>query len=149
MVMRRWLAAALVLDILMIGGLQLIIGPALRIFFGDDFVPATDVARILIVAWGLLAMRRVLVAAAQAQGRAAASSFAEAGSTIVLVATAFLGMHLWGIEGAGIALTIAAAIACVWVASTLSWRADDVVEHPAEVDLVDVIELDDADPSLP
>jgi O-antigen/teichoic acid export membrane protein len=148
-VMRRWIAAAVALDLAMVGGMQLIIGPALRIFFGDDFVPATDVARILIFAWALLALRRVLVAAAQAQGRVAASSFAEAGSTVVLVAAAFTGMHVWGLEGAGVALLVAAAIACVWVASTLSWGSGDGEGQPHEVDLVDVIELDDADPRMP
>ncbi|MEV7398341.1 lipopolysaccharide biosynthesis protein [Aeromicrobium sp. NPDC092404] len=148
-VMRRWLAAAIVLDLAMVGGMLLVIGPALRIFFGEEFVPATDVARILIVAWALLALRRVLVAAAQAQGRVAASSFAEAGSTVVLVASAFLGMHLWGLEGAGVALVVSAAIACVWVASTLSWGTGDAEGQPHEVDLVDVIELDDADPLMP
>lgn len=149
-VMRRWLAMALALDLAMVAGMQVVIGPALRILFGHEFVPATDVARILIIAWGLLAMRRVLVAAAQAQGRVAAASYAEAGSTVVLVASAFLGMHLWGIEGAGLALLASAAVACAWVGSTLSWSIDepDAEDHP-EVGIDEVLEIDDSDRRLP
>lgn len=147
-VMRRWIMAAIALDLAMVAGMQVVIGPALRIFFGDDFVPATEVARILIVAWALLALRRVLVAAAQAQGRVAAASFAEAGSTAVLVASALLGMHLWGLEGAGIALLVSGVVACGWVGSTLSWNGEDSGE-PVEVGVTEVIDIDDADHRMP
>ena len=144
-VMRRWIGLAIALDLAMVAGMQLVIGPALRILFGHEFVPATDVARILIFAWALLAMRRVLVAAAQAQGRVVAASYAEAGSTVVLVVAAFVGMHLWGIKGAGLALLIAGAVACVWVGSTLSWRADGTEGESPEVGIDEVLEIDDSD----
>jgi len=142
-VMRSWLAAAAVLNVTMIIGIEIVVAPALRIFFGEDFVPATAVARVLAIAWGFLAMRRLLTAAAQAQGKVAKASLAEAAVTVLFVVSAVVLMHVWDLEGAAAAMLLAGVVFCVWVGSALSWRRP-AGEH-VDVELSDVAELDDAD----
>jgi len=147
-VVRGWMLIALVLDVLMVLGIIAIVGPAIRIFFGEEFIPAIELTRVLAVAWGVLAMRRVLTAAAQAQAKVARASLAEAVATAVFVAASIPAMHLWDLNGVGAAMLLAGGIFCVWVASSLSWRhpADAVLE---DIKLADVVEIDDSDHFTP
>ncbi|GAA4820423.1 hypothetical protein GCM10025786_29920 [Nocardioides caeni] len=143
-VMRGWLAIALVLDVLMVVGIVVVVGPAIRIFFGHEFEPAIEVTRVLAVAWGVLAMRRVLTAAAQAQGKVATASVAEATATVLFLVGAIPAMHVWDLEGAGFAMLLAGGVFCVWISCALSWRRP--ADHPLdEVELTDVVEIDDGE----
>lgn len=120
--LRRWLIAAIALDLLIVLCLLAVIAPAIRILFGDEFVPSTASARILIVAWALLALRRVLTAAAQAQGKAGRASLIESGCMVILLVGVVLGARLFGIEGAAFAMVTAGAVSCVALAILVSCR---------------------------
>lgn len=144
--MRKWILAAIVLVLLLVAGIEIVVGPALRIFFGEDFVPAIGVARILGLAWAFLALRRVLTAAAQAQGRVSGASVAELGSTVVMVIGVVIGMHFWDLKGVGFGMLAASVLCCGWLAAILTWRSnDDPGTEQPEIGLIDVIEIDDAD----
>jgi len=147
-VVRGWTLIALVLDVLMVLGIIAVVGPAIRIFFGDAFVPAIELTRVLAVAWGVLAMRRVLTAAAQAQGKVARASLAEAVATVVFVAASVPAMYMWNLDGVGAAMLLAGGLFCVWVASSLSWRRP-AAEPLGDVELADVVEIDDSDHFTP
>ena len=122
-VMRRWVLAAGGLAVGMVLAIQLVLDPAIRIFFGDEFVPAIGVGRLLAVAWGFLALRRVLTAAAQAQGKVAAASLAEAASTVLLVVGAYAAMQAYGLDGVGWVMIGVSAFCCAWLAAVISWRS--------------------------
>jgi O-antigen/teichoic acid export membrane protein len=124
---------------------QVLLEPALRIFFGHEFVPALGVSRILCVSWAVLAVRRVLTAAAQAQGRVGTTSVIEVASTLALVVGVFLGVHLDGLTGAGWGVLAAAVLSCAWIASVVRWvpLPEGEAQEPVEIDTVDVVEADD------
>ena len=148
-VMRKWVVAAIALDLLLVGAIEIVVGPALRIFFGDEFVPAIEVARILAIAWAFLALRRVLTAAAQAQGKVTTASIAELGSTVLMIVSVTLGMHLWGIKGVGVGMLLSSLVCCTWLALALTWRPGTTSTQQQDVDMIDVIEIDDSDLRLP
>jgi O-antigen/teichoic acid export membrane protein len=125
--LRRWMLGAVGLVLVMIVGIELVLGPALRIFFGHDFVPALPVSRILCLSWAVLALRRVLTAAAQAQGRVGAASIIEVVSTFFLAAAVLVGMHLDGLTGAGWGVLVAAVFSCAAIAWVVRW-----VPHPID-----------------
>ncbi|GAA4672594.1 oligosaccharide flippase family protein [Nocardioides nanhaiensis] len=83
---RQWLPATAILMLLVVGFLQLVVDPVVRLAFGAEFAPAIDVARWLILADGLLGFRRVQSAVLQAQGRGGTASRIELVLTLVLVA---------------------------------------------------------------
>lgn len=128
-IMRRWLAGALGVSLLIVVGMQVVIAPALRILFGDEFVPAITCARILIVAQAVLAMRLVLSAAVQAQGRGARTSIIELITLGVMLAGVPIGVLLHGIEGAATAVLLAGLIACALLAASMSWRGKGVEQR--------------------
>ena len=121
LLLRRWVVASLVVDVMLVLSLQAAIGPAIRLAFGPEFVPAIPIARILAVAWGLLALRRVLTAAAQAQGNATRASASELISGAVMIACVTVGSAVGGVEGAAVGITGAAAVSCLWLAGVVSW----------------------------
>ena len=136
--MRRWVLASVGIAAGMVLAIELVLDPAIRIFFGDEFVPAIGVGRLLAVAWGFLALRRVLTAAAQAQGKVAAASVAEAASTVLLVVTAYVGMELAGLDGVAWAMIGVSAFCCAWIALTITWRSGEAAEvHPPPADELD------------
>lgn len=126
---RRWLAAAAGLDLLMVAGLEVVIGPVIRILFGSEFTSATTAARIMIIAWGFLAFRLVLTAVLQAQGRAGKASVVEVIATVALVTGSYFGAQHHGIEGVATAVAVAAALACLLAATQL--RAKGSPSRPA------------------
>jgi O-antigen/teichoic acid export membrane protein len=108
---RGTLLATLVSATLLIVLVPVVIGS----FFGDSFVPATDVARILLVASVFLATNLTLSSGLKALGEPLASAIAEfVGVGITLVALALL-VPLLGIIGAGIASLLAYASSTVYI----------------------------------
>lgn len=73
----RWTLFAMVTTTLIVGALQLAVGPIIRTAFGAEFAPAIPAARWLILADGLLAFRRVLIAIMQGRGHGATASKIE------------------------------------------------------------------------
>ena len=123
-VMRRWVVGALLVDVVLVIGLQAVIAPAIRIFFGADFVPAITCARILILAWALLAFRLVLAAAAQAQGKGGRTSTIELVSSAILLIALGVGVQRGGIDGAAVGLVLTAAFSCASLLWLVSWRGE-------------------------
>lgn len=121
--LRRWFAAAVVIDLVVVIGLEIIIAPAIRILFGAEFVPAIPCARILILAWGVIALRGVLTAAAQAQGRSGTTSVVEAVALVVLVVAGVIGVQTGGINGMAVAFGLSGLTSCVWLARVIDWQA--------------------------
>ena len=133
-IMRRWLAGALGVSLLIVVAMQVVIAPALRILFGDEFVPAITCARILIVAQAVLAMRLVLSAAVQAQGRGARTSIIELIAVGVMLAGVPVGVLLYGIEGAATAVLLAGLIACGLLAASISWQGKGIEQRFVSAD---------------
>ena len=150
--LRRWLLATIALDFLIVLCLQAVIAPAIRILFGSEFVPATTSARILIVAWAFLALRRVLTAAAQAQGKAGRASTIEAVCMGILLVGVVLGVRFFGIEGAALAMASTGAVSCLALALLVSWRAPFATETSSDYQdagIAEVTAIDDSEPRLP
>lgn len=120
--LRRWLLAAVALDIAMVLALEIIIGPAISVLFGAAFVPAIAVARIAIVAWGFLAFRLMFTAVLQSQDRAGVASLIEVVTTVAMVPAVWAGATLGGIEGAATALALSAALCCGLAAAAIGLR---------------------------
>ena len=66
---RRWLVMTVGLILVVVAAMEVAVAPLIRIAFGDEFEGAITAARWLIVADGFLALRKVLIAILQAQGR--------------------------------------------------------------------------------
>lgn len=73
----QWTLFALATTTLIVVGLEIAVGPIIRLAFGTDFVPAVPAARWLVLADGLLGFRRVLIAILQGRGRAGTASRIE------------------------------------------------------------------------
>lgn len=121
--MVRWLAAAVALDLTIVAGLEAVIGPALRLLFGAEFVPATNAARLLIIGFGFFGLRRILAAVVQARGHARRASVVEGLGTLVLVASVVVGARHGDITGAALAVVISAGAACAALAVIVSMPA--------------------------
>ena len=109
-VIRRWLALAAMLIVLVVAAIEVVVAPTIRIAFGQEFVGAIPVARWLVLADGLLGFRLVLIAVLQGQGRGGTASWIEFALTPVMVASvvlASLGDHLAAV---GVAMVVTAAL---------------------------------------
>jgi len=110
---RTWLSLTALLLALIVGALELVVEPVIRIAFGEEFVPAVEVARWLVLADGLFGFRRLLICLLQARGRGGIASAIELVLTVVMVA----GIAVAGAAGelvlVGIVLACVAALACV------------------------------------
>jgi O-antigen/teichoic acid export membrane protein len=136
--MRRWVLASAGIATAMILAIEVVLGPAIRIFFGHEFVPAIGIGRLLVIAWGFLALRRVLTAAAQAQGKVAAASIAEAVSTVLLVVGVYVGMKVDDLDGVAWVMIGVSAFCCAWIALIITWRSGDAgTVHPPPADELD------------
>jgi O-antigen/teichoic acid export membrane protein len=121
-VARRWLGAT----VLMLLGLALplwfLVGPAIRFAFGSAFDGSVPCARLFVIAWSFLALRRVLMATVQGQGRPGVSSVIEIAGLAVMIAGVSAGATVWGIQGAAAAMAATAALACLALAIAIDWR---------------------------
>lgn len=120
--MRRWLLAAALLCTPVVVVIWVLAGPALRIFFGAEFVGATLCTQLLLVANTAFGLRLMLTSAAQAQGRAGRASWISLLGAIGLLAALAVGATIGGLNGAAAAILAASVVSCVAVASVVSWR---------------------------
>ena len=117
-VIRRWSGISLALVTAIVLVLEALVEPVIRLAFGEEFVSAVSVARWLIVADGLLALRRVLIAILQGQGRGGVASWIELALLPVLVAgIAFSALHD-SLDGVGMSLALVGLLSCV----ALGWK---------------------------
>jgi O-antigen/teichoic acid export membrane protein len=110
--MRRWLLAGAGIAAFIALLLEAVIAPALRIFFGSDFVPSTDAARLLIIAFAISGVRFMSAAAAQALGLAKQASAIEVAAGVIMVVSVIVGAHLHGVTGAAAAMLLTQAFNC-------------------------------------
>ena len=114
--LRRWLLASAALVVLLVAALEAVIAPIIHFAFGPQFTGMIGCARILIVAWGLLGLRRVLTAIVQAQGRSGYASAVETACLVLMMSGVVVLGLLLGINGAALSVGIAGAASCICLA---------------------------------
>lgn len=112
-VIRRWILLSSLLIALTVIALELVVRPVILTAFGDDFAGAIDCARWLILADGLMAMRRVLIAILQGQGKGGTASWIEFALLPILIAGIVIAALQDSLVAIGISLTCAGLVSCV------------------------------------
>lgn len=110
---RRTLTLSVVLLAAITVPLLVIMGPLIRIAFGDAFAPATATARWVVVASAFLGYRRVQIAVLQARDRSRYASVVEFVLAGVLVAGILVAWQRDSLELVGMMLTGVGVLACV------------------------------------
>jgi O-antigen/teichoic acid export membrane protein len=110
---RRWL----VTTSLLLGGvvvvLELLLEPIIRITFGSDFLGATECARWVLAASGLLGFRRVLIAILQGRDRGRVASVTELALTPIVVVGIIVSAATDSLVGVGITMLGVGAAGCL------------------------------------
>ena len=96
--------------------LELVAAPTIRLAFGEEFTGATECARWLILAGGLLSFRRVLIAVLQGRGHGGWASWIELALTPFVVLGVVLASNKDSLVGAGITMTAVGGISCAMLA---------------------------------
>jgi O-antigen/teichoic acid export membrane protein len=112
-VAKRWILATLVVDIFIVGVVELCAAVVIRVAFGSHFTGATPCAHVLIAADGLLGFRRVLIAVLQGEGRGATASIIETACVPFLIGGLVLGGLTGGLVGIAWALLATGLLACI------------------------------------
>ena len=94
------------LSALVIGGLEIVAGKLVVLFFGAEFQSATSIARVLLLATLFMAARRVLTDGLNGMGRPGLGTIGEIASWVFLVPTIALLLPRYGAVGVGLALAI-------------------------------------------
>lgn len=119
-VIRRWVGITIVLAALIVATLEVVVEPVVRLAFGREFVGAVDCARWLIVADGLLAIRSVLIAALQGQGRGGRASWIELALVPVLLAGLVVSAQRDSLVGVGMTLALVGLLSCLLLGRTVA-----------------------------
>lgn len=112
-VARRWTGVSILLVVAIVAALQLVVAPVITLAFGEQFEAAIGPARWLIVADGLMALRKVLIAILQGLGRSGRASTIELAVLPLLVAGLVVAALLGSLVGIGVSLTVAGLLSCV------------------------------------
>lgn len=115
-VIRRWVAITVGLVVGIVAVLEVVVEPVIRLAFGEDFTGAVACARWLIVADGLLALRSVLIAVLQGQGRGGSASWIELAVLPVLLLGIALAAGRDSLVGVGVSLAVAGLVSCAALA---------------------------------
>jgi O-antigen/teichoic acid export membrane protein len=114
---RRYVRDTLVLAVALMGCvvvvLAVIMRPFIRITFGEEFLDATECARWVVLASGLLGFRRVLIGILQGRDRARFASAVELLLTPVLVAGIVFAAAMDSLVLVGVAMTVTGAAGCL------------------------------------
>jgi O-antigen/teichoic acid export membrane protein len=113
---RAWLPLTGALIVVLVGTLELLVEPVIRIAFGAEFLPAVAVARWLLLADGLLGFRRVLVCILQARGRGRIASVIEVALTVLMVGGIGFAALRDDLTLVGITLAGVGALSCLLLA---------------------------------
>lgn len=123
----RYLAFTAALTLVVIGALELAAGQLMALFFGEEFLAAVPIARILLIAGFFWSLRRTLTDGARGAGLPLLGSLAEIVSWVVLPIGIAILAPLEGAVGVAAALAVAAAasfaVLVVALAATGSRRA--------------------------
>ncbi|MCW2767680.1 MAG: Polysaccharide biosynthesis protein [Nocardioides sp.] len=112
-VIRQWVPIAAGLIALVVIALELVVGPAIRLAFGDEFEGAIRCAHWLVLADGLLGFRKVLVAVLQGQGRGGTASWIELAVTPVMVLGIVTASFYDSLTGIGLTMVLVGVLSCV------------------------------------
>jgi O-antigen/teichoic acid export membrane protein len=112
-VVRRWVGITVLLATVIVIVLEIVVEPVIRLAFGQEFVGAVDCARWLIVADGLLAVRSVLIAVMQGQGRGSTASWIELALVPVMLVGIVVAAHHDSLVGVGMTLAAVGLLSCV------------------------------------
>jgi O-antigen/teichoic acid export membrane protein len=112
----RYVRDTLVLSVLLLGfvvaALELVMSPLIRLTFGEEFVGATETARWIVVASGLLGFRRVLIGILQGRDKGRFASVVEMLLMPVLVAGVLVAAVQDSLVLVGVTMTVTGAAAC-------------------------------------
>jgi O-antigen/teichoic acid export membrane protein len=111
-VIRRWLLLTAGIAAVVVISLEAVVAPAIRIAFGEEFTGATECARWLIVADGMLGLRKVMIAALQGMGRGGFASWIEFLLMPVMVLGVVMAAHFDYLPGIGITMVVVSALSC-------------------------------------
>ena len=95
------------LSALVIGGLAIVAGKLVVLFFGAEFQSATSIARVLLLATLFMAARRVLTDGLNGMGRPGLGTIGEIASWVFLLPAIALLLPRYGAVGVGLALAVA------------------------------------------
>jgi O-antigen/teichoic acid export membrane protein len=118
-VIRRWVSLSTLLAVLIVVGLELVMGPLIRIAFGHEFEGAITPARWLVAATGLLGVRRVLIAVLQGQSRAGTASWIELMLTPVMIVGTVVAAHYDSLSAIGMTMVAVAVVSCVMLGAAV------------------------------
>ncbi len=110
---KQWLllsAAVLGVAVLV---LEIFLHPLIRFTFGDEFLSAEECARWVVLASGLLGLRRVMIALLQGRDAGRFASATELALTPVLVAGIVVAAQRDSLVAVGVTMTVTGAASCV------------------------------------
>lgn len=119
-VIRRWLALAAIVMVLLVGVLELVAAPAIRIAFGSEFEDAIPIARWLILADALLGFRKVLIAVLQGAGRGGTASWVELALTPVMIGSVVTVAVVGTVVAIPLALAGVGAVSCAALGTAIA-----------------------------
>jgi O-antigen/teichoic acid export membrane protein len=125
----RFLLAGGLLSFAVVVALELLAGRLVPFFFGDEFAPAVDVTRLLLLSAFFASMRKLLADCAQGAGYPLLGSVAEIVSWAILVPSLILLTPRYGVEGVAGSMVLAYAASCSGLAVQLA-RAMARPERP-------------------
>jgi O-antigen/teichoic acid export membrane protein len=130
-VVRRWVGITIALVVVIVAVLQVVVEPVIRLAFGEEFVGAVDVARWLVVADGLLALRSVLIAVLQGQGRGAVASWVELVLLPVLLVGIVVAAGADSLVGVGVSLALTGLLSCLALGWAVARAPGQLVSPPS------------------
>ena len=110
---RRWLLTTLVLLGAVVAVLEVLLVPIIKVTFVSDFLDATDAARWMLLASGLLGFRRVLIAVLQGRDRGRLASVTELALTPLVVVGIVLAAAADSLVGASVTMLCVGAAGCL------------------------------------
>ena len=109
---RRFVAFTILLSALCTVPVIIFTGPLIGLLFGDAFLPATNVCRLLLIAAVVLSTSRALGAILKAINRPLDAGIAETLALVVTFAALAALLPSLGLIGAGIASLLAYLVSC-------------------------------------
>ena len=110
---RRWVLTSAGMLVVVVGALELVLVPVLKVTFGEDFIDATDSTRWMLVASGLLGFRRVLIAVLQGRDRGRVASVTELALTPLMILGIVLAAAEDSLVAVGVTMVAVGAASCL------------------------------------
>jgi O-antigen/teichoic acid export membrane protein len=127
----RFVVAGALLSAIVVAALELLAGRLVPLFFGQEFAPAVDVTRLLLVSAFFASMRKLLADCAQGAGYPSFGSVAEIVSWAILVPSLTVLTPRYGVEGVAGSMLLAYAASCSGLALQLA-RAMTKAQRPLD-----------------